>query len=176
MLLRYLKWLALCASVSVWMLLSACSPRSENQAGARAPEAFQLGIDAETFVYDCAEDYCFVACVEKNFVWLFLPTKTVSLPRVPSGVGDKFSDGKIMFWSRNQEALLKIADNVQYSCVNNPLKAVWEHAKLTGVDFRAVGNEPGRRCQDTMSGEAFEVSVSVTLDERTLTGCGRALH
>ena len=28
-------------------------------------------------------------------------------------------------------------------CKNNHRKAIWEHAKLNGVDFRAVGNEPG---------------------------------
>ena len=28
-------------------------------------------------------------------------------------------------------------------CKNNLRKAIWEHAKLNGVDFRAVGNEPG---------------------------------
>jgi uncharacterized membrane protein len=109
--------------------------------------------------------------------------------------------------------------------------SVWERAKLEGVDFRAVGNEPGwhleiRRgrslllvsdygahrytfpapeplvdaaaartryearegdhrltvvlealsCRDTMSGEAFETRVTVILDNRTLRGCGRALH
>jgi uncharacterized membrane protein len=28
-------------------------------------------------------------------------------------------------------------------CRNNPSRAIWEDAKLSGVDFRAVGNEPG---------------------------------
>ena len=117
------------------------------------------------------------------------------------------------------------------SANGDPRRSVWEHAKLEGVDFRAVGNEPGwlleirngrsillvsdygarrdrfpapeprvetdaartryetregdhrltvvlegRSCRDSMSGEAFETRVTVTLDDRTLRGCGRALH
>jgi uncharacterized membrane protein len=31
-------------------------------------------------------------------------------------------------------------------------------------------------CRDTMSGEAFETNVVVTLDGRELRGCGRPLH
>jgi uncharacterized membrane protein len=104
---------------------------------------------------------------------------------------------------------------------------VWHAAKLRGVAFRAIGQEPGwlleitngeeillvtdygksrnvypyvepqedkasrktifpvddnisvliegKSCTDVMSGESFEVTVTVTLGERTLQGCGRAL-
>jgi uncharacterized membrane protein len=105
---------------------------------------------------------------------------------------------------------------------------VWHAAKLRGVAFRAIGQEPGwlleitngeeillvtdygstrtsmpyaepvvdpqeRRtqyvldnydtvveirgthCTDVMSGESFEVTVTITIGERTLNGCGRAL-
>ena len=104
---------------------------------------------------------------------------------------------------------------------------VWHKAKLRGVAFRAIGQEPGwlleitngeeilivtnygqdkvahpfvepqedkaarktvyqidaetsvliegKPCTDTMSGESFEVSVTVTTGGQTLKGCGRAL-
>jgi uncharacterized membrane protein len=105
----------------------------------------------------------------------------------------------------------------------------WENAGAAGVDFRAVGQEPGwlldiytsdrivlewdygeqraafalpeptypvegqtryetqadgraltivisrAPCQDVMSGEAFPASVEVTIDDRTLQGCGRSV-
>jgi uncharacterized membrane protein len=107
-------------------------------------------------------------------------------------------------------------------------KDVWHKAKLRGVAFRAIGQEPGwlleitngeeillvtdygstrtsmpyvepvvyqeeRRtqyvvgdynttieirgepCTDTMSGESFEVSVTLFLNNKELHGCGRAL-
>jgi uncharacterized membrane protein len=104
---------------------------------------------------------------------------------------------------------------------------VWHAAKLGGVPFRAVGQEPGwlleiingesillttdygqtkttyayvepvvdnenrhtefrvsenttiiidgKACTDVMSGEAFEVTVTIKQISRTLNGCGRAL-
>ena len=105
---------------------------------------------------------------------------------------------------------------------------VWHQAKLRGVAFRAIGQEPGwlleitngtdillvtdygqnrnsypyvdpvvyqgerrtqyvlegygiiveirgQRCTDVMSGEEFEVSVSIIMTDRQLEGCGRAL-
>ena len=110
------------------------------------------------------------------------------------------------------------------SSINN----VWHKAKLRGVAFRAIGQEPGwlleitngleillvtdygehrtsypyvepivhqeeRRtefitgddgtiveirgvpCRDSMSGEEFEVSVTIKQTDRELQGCGRAL-
>jgi putative lipoprotein len=33
-----------------------------------------------------------------------------------------------------------------------------------------------RRCRDSMSGEAFETTVTVILDARKYQGCGKALH
>jgi putative lipoprotein len=106
---------------------------------------------------------------------------------------------------------------------------VWHQAKLRGVSFRAIGQEPGwlleittgteiflstdygqskihyqytdpevdvedhrtlyitgdgdveiliqgKDCKDTMSGEHFSVTVTVTIKEKKLAGCGRALH
>ncbi|KPJ94437.1 MAG: hypothetical protein AMS18_03710 [Gemmatimonas sp. SG8_17] len=127
-------------------------------------------------------------------------------------------------------AELELSESGVKVCVNNRRRAIWEHAKLNGADFRAVGNEPGWHmeihhdgivlvadygsatyrfatpepiedralhhttyetandshslrvllegggCSDTMSGEEFEVAVTVTLDEKTYRGCGRALH
>jgi uncharacterized membrane protein len=116
-------------------------------------------------------------------------------------------------------------DAVKEASINN----VWHKAKLRGVSFRAIGQEPGwlleitdgqeivivteygndrsslpyvepvvnkaeRRtqylledhgaeieirgepCRDVMSGEEFAVSVTVKYADRSLQGCGRALH
>lgn len=108
------------------------------------------------------------------------------------------------------------------------IDSVWHRAKLRGVAFRAIGQEPGwlleitngteillvtdygqnrnsypyvdpvvyqeqrrtqyvlesygvtveirgQHCTDVMSGEQFEVSVSIIMTDRRLEGCGRAL-
>jgi len=186
---------------------------------------------AKTYVYECGDGYGFVARVQREKAWLFLPEKTKSLPHVPSGSGAKYSEDQITYWSKGEEALLEIGDEKHTDCKNDRAMAIWEDAKLRGVDFRAVGNEPGwnleiimrnkivfagdygqaryefitagpssdqqarttvyevqndqhelsvilvgRRCRDTMSGEAFETTVSVILDGKKYQGCGKALH
>ena len=115
------------------------------------------------------------------------------------------------------------------SCCWPKLGSVWHKAKLHGVSFRAIGQEPGwlleitdgseillvtdygqsktsypyvepdvfpeerrtrfsvsdhdvqiiiegKACRDSMSGEEFAVTVTVTIGEVRLTGCGRALY
>ncbi len=184
-----------------------------------------------TFVFECDDGYWFPVRIEGEKAWLFLPGKTVSLPQVSAGSGAKYSDGEVIFWSKGDAAWLETAGDIRRDCRNNRPLAIWEHAKLNGVDFRAVGNEPGwhleisrgrklifvsdygqsryefdtpepvndvttrtgtyrarnsehtievfisgQPCRDTMRGDAFESTVTVTLDGRSYNGCGKALH
>lgn len=100
-------------------------------------------VAAQTYVYECSDNFSFVVRIEGEKTWLFLPKKTVPLPHVPSASGAKYQDGQITFWSKGDEALIEDGQETHRNCRNNRAKAIWEHAKLGGVDFRAVGNEPG---------------------------------
>jgi len=186
---------------------------------------------AQTFVYECPDDFSFVARTEAGKAWLFLPGKTIDLPHVPSASGNKYSNGSDTFWSKTDEALIETGNDRHAGCRNNRARAIWEHAKLNGVDFRALGNEPGwymeisnkqdillvtdygqrtyrfpssiiksepndrttiysassndnvievvikgDPCRDSMSGEAFAATVSVVVNDKRYTGCGKALH
>ena len=186
-----------------------------------------------TFFFEC-EGLDFTARHDPKGIYLFLPGRTLLLPETPSGSGAKYTDGETTFWSKGEEALLEAGGKTYPKCRNNRRRAVWEDAKLNGVDFRAVGNEPGwyleiydkgaperidflgdygqvyytfpavRRetqgsrertryvarigahqlevtlekgpCLDDMSGEAFETSVTVKLNNRSYRGCGKPLH
>ena len=125
------------------VLLAACSgtaaqPHETNEVvqrhGAVAPQ---------TYVYECSDNYSFVARIAGEKAWLFLPKRTLHLPHVPSASGVKYSDGQITFWSKGDKAFIEDGQETYRNCKNNRAKAIWEHAKLGGVDFRAVGNEPG---------------------------------
>ncbi len=96
-----------------------------------------------TFVFACEDDYEFVARIEGEKAWVFRPEGTVGLPHVPSGSGGKYSNGTVTFWTKGQDALLDDDGMTHRGCRDDPRRAVWEHAKLSGADFRAVGNEPG---------------------------------
>ncbi len=186
---------------------------------------------ATTYVYECSAKRDFVVRTKGETAWLFLPSQTVRLSQVPSASGAKYSDGLVTLWIKSEEAMLEHGGEIRRNCRNNRAMAIWEDAKLRGVDFRAVGNEPGwnleisaggevvfigdygqteyrfstsdrsvdqdgrrttytvddgnhevvivlegRRCQDTMSGESFDTTVTVRLDGDSYAGCGRALH
>ena len=75
--------------------------------------------------------------------WLFLPGNTVAATHVPAASGAKYTDGEVTYWSHGDEASIEAPGFEAGECRNNRRAAIWEHAKLNGVDFRAVGNEPG---------------------------------
>lgn len=211
-------------ALSITAAAVACAPDSEEETASERVEA------ATTMVYECDDGYQFVARVQGETAWVFLPETTAALPHVPAASGARYSEGGITYWSQGEGALLEVAGTEHLTCANNRRRAVWEHAKLNGADFRAVGNEPGwlleiypRRmvlvtdygetryefetpepvenraearttfeaadrglrvivvlelgeCRDTMSGEVFETTVTVRLDDTTYRGCGRPLH
>ena len=113
-------------------------------AGARAPVPAQPEqLSSRTYVYECNGGYEFVVQTEENQAWLFLPHQTVRLPRSRSGAGVWYRGNQISFQIKNDEAQLEVGETVHRHCRNNHAKAIWEGAKLRGVDFRGVGNEPG---------------------------------
>lgn len=210
-------------SMLIGLLLPACTVAES----VLTPEERSLA----TYVFECDDGYRLPVRIEGDKAWLFLPGKTVSLPQVPAGSGAKYRDARTTFWCKGDEALLETDNGIRRNCRNNRSLAIWEHAKMNGVDFRAVGNEPGwyleisrgrklifvsdygqsryefetpepaadaqerisvyrvkngahalevvitgKPCRDTMRGDPFESTVKVTLDGRTFSGCGKALH
>jgi len=188
-------------------------------------QAQTSGQDAKTYVFECNNDQEFVFDINSDGAWLFLEDQTLQLDS-PGGLLAYNAPG-IELQIHNDSAILRQVGEVTLLCENNPQRAVWEHAKLNGVDFRAVGNTPkwqlefiaGERivfvnedgtkrietslpepvsnaqskttrwdadefsieisatpCQDSVSDEAYESSVTVYLNDQALRGCGRALH
>ncbi len=94
------------------------------------------------FVYNCSDDYHFVVELQKGEAWLFLPTGTVKAMQQQSASGVKYSVDNIVYWSKGYEATLDVGKK-RYRCKNDGIAATFERAKLSGVAFRAIGNEPG---------------------------------
>ncbi len=89
------------------------------------------------------DDLDFVVEIMEQQAWLFLPEFSGSIPQVPSASGNKYEGNNITFWMKGQDAILNYGKQSYEGCRNNPQRAVWEAAKLRGVDFMAQGNEPG---------------------------------
>ena len=88
-------------------------------------------------------NFSFVVELKDDDAWLFLPDYSGPIPRVSSASGTKYQGNNITFWNKGDEATLDYGKNSYAGCLNNPAAAVWEAAKLRGLDFRAIGNEPG---------------------------------
>ena len=221
-------------------LATGCHQQSSSEKTATSESlvpAESAGRLLTTYAFDCEGDYVVAHFPDEpgeggtEEMVLFLPDKTLLLSHVPSGSGAKYSNGSVTFWMKGyDEALLEIADCTTKHCDGDRKKSLVEDAKLRGVDFRALGNEPGwvleigpdaivfeydygakrtrfplpvpqvdtakrrtvyavraeahdlsivlegKECHDSMSGDGFEVTVTVTLDGREFRGCGHALH
>ncbi len=110
-----------------------------SQPGDFNPDARPL---AKTFVYDC-NGYEFIARLGPGEMALWLPDQYVVVSQVRSASGALYEEGDISFWSKGDEAMLTIGDQAYMNCHLQPERVPWEDARRRGVDFRAVGNEPG---------------------------------
>ncbi|MCB1690677.1 MAG: MliC family protein [Halioglobus sp.] len=97
---------------------------------------------ATTFVYDC-NGYEFIARLGPGEMAMWLPDQYVILSQVRSASGTLYEEGDISFWSKGEEAILTVAGQSYLNCQLQPERVPWEDARRRGVDFRAVGNEPG---------------------------------
>jgi uncharacterized membrane protein len=93
-----------------------------------------------TFVFSCDEEYQFVARVTDQSAWLFLPTGTIETEKVSA---QTYRSGGAVLHLKGADARFDTPDGKQLECSNNRSQAIWEHAKLNGADYRAIGNEPG---------------------------------
>ncbi|HEX4999705.1 MAG TPA: MliC family protein [Terriglobia bacterium] len=86
------------------------------------------------------EKFALTATFQDDHVELQLPERRLILPHAISASGARYTDGAALFWDKGGQATLEL-DGVQQMCqvVRNP----WEEARERGVQFRAIGQEPG---------------------------------
>jgi len=97
----------------------------------------------KTLAWDCERVQIVTSQVSVEEISLFLPEQTLTLPLVPSASGAKYQHADVLFWTKGAEQALLEYEGEAYRCGVDAARSVWEDAKLRGVDFRGVGNEPG---------------------------------
>jgi len=97
---------------------------------------------SEVFVYDCSDNYHFVAEVTNKSAWLFLPSETLQAKKVEGSNPIVYTKGAISYSLQGYKASI-VLKNRNFTCQNDGIAATFEKAKLSGVAFRAIGNEPG---------------------------------
>lgn len=98
---------------------------------------------AEPQVYECGPNVSFTIAFELNQAWLMLPGRNIKLLPEQSPAGVQYKGEGVIFWAQEGEAMLVLPSERYTDCRIDPRATVWATAKLRGVDFRAVGNEPG---------------------------------
>ena len=94
------------------------------------------------FYFEC-DDYWIVALFETRDVLLETPDGTFRLSPEQVASGAKYSSDTAILWIKGEEARFEFEGRVYEKCLNNPARAIWEDARIRGVNYRAVGNEPG---------------------------------
>jgi uncharacterized membrane protein len=193
---------------------SADETPSTQAASSKPPIVARFDCDTLALTATFHEDHAVIEVPEQ---------RALTLPHVVSASGARYSNGPDTFWNKGREATFERHGRTQ-TCRER--REPWQEAADRGVDFRAVGQEPGWfleidkekqirlvydyaehelitpvpaptlkgsskaydttveshrliiliadvPCTDVMSGEAFPRSVSVTIDSRTLRGCGK---
>lgn len=95
------------------------------------------------FYYKCDNSYRFTAHVTTDSTWLFLADTTVKVNPVLAGSGARYEANPYLFWSKSNEALLQLPTGGLMNCTSIPRESSWQAARIRGVDFRALGQEPG---------------------------------
>jgi len=130
------------SGVAAVLAVAACfGGTGSGRDGSGAAEEQAVG--QVTMAYECDAGASFVATVRRDTAWVFLPSGTRSLPPVETGPGTQYSDGTTTLRIMGEEATVETPAGILVGCRNNRARAAWEHAKLLGADFRAIGNEPG---------------------------------
>jgi putative lipoprotein len=89
--------------------------------------------------FEC-DDALVVTTFHDDRVVLELAGRTLTLPQAISGSGARYSDGVSTFWNKGNEATLELDGRTQ-SC--RAVRDPWQEARARGIDFRALGQEPG---------------------------------
>ncbi len=126
----------------LWLtiILSACTEARQTA------DYLHLGVPAprlaKAYVYECSDGYSFTSSRDENRASIIFPEQTITLGYAFAVFGAKFSNSNITLWVEDDVAKLEVDSVTHDNCYNNPAKAIWAQAKLNGVDFRALGNEP----------------------------------
>ncbi len=127
------------ASLACWLLI-ALAAGSDCAAEPGSPET-TLRREGTTYVFVCPDKTAYVVRATSVEAWVFRPEGTLRLPARKDLAGT-YSDGQFELRIDGDQAEWLAPGVTSQTCVNDRRRAIWEQAKLDGVDFRAVGNEP----------------------------------
>ncbi|WP_445663957.1 MliC family protein [Fodinibius sp. AD559] len=136
--------------VSLTLVVLGCEQKAQQERHEQSSTAehyelpdFESVDTDQVFVYNCSDTLQFTAHVTKDSTWLFLSDTTLKVMPVKAGSGARYEGNSYLYWSKDNEAILQKPQGSFTTCQFVPEERSWAAAKLRGVDFRALGQEPG---------------------------------
>lgn len=96
-----------------------------------------------TMVYSCSGGLRLTAREAGGLLQLLESAETRTLAQKDARVGRLYADSEVEFRIQGESAQLIMTGQANRACRADPAAAIWEEARLRGVDFRGAGNEPG---------------------------------
>lgn len=124
-------------------LVMICACNSVGSVSKSESAQTETSTKAVTMMFECENDLSFVARLEGQTLWAFLPQQTLALEPTRTASGAKYQKAADYVWLKGDNAMVNYQQTLYKNCVNNRQEAIWQDAKFRGVSFRAVGNEPG---------------------------------
>jgi uncharacterized membrane protein len=94
-------------------------------------------------VYTCPGDYRFSVRELGQVATVSLPMRTISLPRARTASGVRYAEEGAELRIQGTTATLAVGEERHVDCAGQRAQSTAEVARLLGVDYRAVGHEPG---------------------------------
>lgn len=123
------------------VILGGCAAPSPADGPATTGAPARPGIEAAA--YRCDGGAAFILHVGADAARLVRPADSRVLRREVSASGVKYATEGLLVWTKGEEALIEIDGRRYTGCRARPAEAAWEQARVDGVEFRALGNEPG---------------------------------
>jgi putative lipoprotein len=136
--------------LSLSFLVLGCDQRDEPESNVpkstiehSEPPDFENVDTDQVFVYNCGDTLRFTAHVTQDSTWLFLSDTTLKVLPVKAASGARYEGHSYLYWSKGNKAILQKPRGSFTTCQSVPQERSWAAAKLRGVHFRALGQEPG---------------------------------
>ncbi len=97
------------------------------------------------YFWECDRDVTLVMrnLLEEQSVGLEIHGESHKLPQVVAASGAKYSDGDFTFWTKGDTATFQRGTGPEVACREVRAKSLVEDARVRGVLYRGIGNEPG---------------------------------
>ncbi len=109
----------------------------------RLPQAgSDHAVSPHTYVFMCPDESSYVVRATGSEAWVFRQDSGLRLEAVPGADPLRYAHNEVHLVVDGENGILSEPGKEALTCRNNRRRAVWEHAKLDGVDFRGIGHEP----------------------------------